>query len=135
MEALVRILHEKGCSLVVRKNDEIRTYCEKGVRSLLNLLLNDKDFLLGSEIADKVVGKAAAALIIEGKVKAIHADVISHLATDILKNAHITFTYTKEVDRILSHDRQGLCPMEILTESAKTEQEAVDRIKAKLLTQ
>lgn len=67
MEDIIRLLHEGKHSLVV-SNGEVRTFDKRGVADLYALLREDSEFLKGASVADKVVGKAAAALMILGEV-------------------------------------------------------------------
>ena len=62
LEDIIRLLHEGKHSLVV-SNGEVRTFDRRGVADLYALLREDSDFLKGASVADKVVGKAAAALM------------------------------------------------------------------------
>lgn len=68
MEDLIRLLHGGDHSLVVA-NGNVYTFNGRGVTDLYALLREDPGFLKGASIADKVVGKAAAALMILGGVK------------------------------------------------------------------
>ena len=72
LEDIIRLLHEGKHSLVV-SNGEVRTFDRRGVADLYALLREDSDFLKGASVADKVVGKAAAALMILGEVGELHA--------------------------------------------------------------
>ena len=62
MNELIEKLHEEGCSCVV-SNKEVRTYTHRGVDDLYRLLTQEPTFLDGAEVADRVVGKAAAAIL------------------------------------------------------------------------
>ena len=86
MEKLIRLLHEGNYSLVVA-HGEIRTFSGRGVSDLYALSGEDPGFLRGASVADKVVGKAAAALMIVAGVSELHADVISRPALDLLAGA------------------------------------------------
>ena len=68
MNELIEKLHEEGCSCVV-SNKEVRTYTHRGVDDLYRLLTQEPTFLDGAEVADRVVGKAAAAMMVKGGVK------------------------------------------------------------------
>ena len=62
MDDLIQLLHEGKHSLVVA-NGEVCTFNGRGVIDLYHLLQDDPGFLYEASIADKVVGKAAAALL------------------------------------------------------------------------
>ncbi len=88
MEKLIRLLHEGNYSLVVA-HGEIRTFSGRGVSDLYALSGEDPGFLRGASVADKVVGKAAAALMIVAGVSELHADVISRPALDLLAGSGV----------------------------------------------
>lgn len=79
MNDLIDILHEEHHSLVVA-NGDVCTFDGRGISDLYNLLSEDPEFLRGASVADKVVGKGAAALMILGGVKEVFADVVSRPA-------------------------------------------------------
>ena len=76
MRRLTEILHGGGWSLVV-DNGAIRTFSGRGVSDLYGLLTREPETLRGASVADKVVGKGAAALMVLGGVKEVYADVAS----------------------------------------------------------
>ena len=85
MQHLIDLLHQQECSLVVKaKTGEVTTYNKKGVRDLVWLLDHDAERLRGAVIADKVIGKAAAGLIVQGGVVEAYAEVMSRLALPCL---------------------------------------------------
>ena len=69
MKELIEKLHAGGYSCVIANGDCIRTFTQRGVADLYDLLVQDADFLKGASVADKVIGKAAAALMVVGGVK------------------------------------------------------------------
>ena len=134
MEDLIRILHEGHHSCVIRKGAEIKTYEGKGILDLLTLLNNNKETLQGAEIADKVVGKAAASLLVMGGIRKIYADLLSQSASNLLQQEGIPVTYGTLVPFIKRMDFTDICPMEALTLDATTAEEAVNRIRKKIGT-
>ena len=66
IEELIDLLHSGGYSCAIANGDIIRTFTQRGVADLYDLLTQEPDFLKGALIADKVVGKGAAALMILG---------------------------------------------------------------------
>ena len=55
MEELINLLHSGGYSCVIANGDNIRTFTQRGVADLYDLLTQEPDFLKGASIADKVV--------------------------------------------------------------------------------
>ena len=63
---IVDILHQGNHSLVV-SNGTVSVFDGRGVSDLYRILNEDPSLLDGADIADKVVGKGAAALMLLGK--------------------------------------------------------------------
>lgn len=71
--------------------------------------------MLEASVADKVVGKAAAILMVMGGVKNVYTDLISLSALTILRDAEVEVDYLNVVPYIWNSDRTYLCPLEKLT--------------------
>ena len=111
MQHLIDLLHQQECSLVVKaKTGEVTTYNKKGVRDLVGLLDHDAERLCGAVIADKVIGKAAAGLIVQGGVVEAYAEVMSRLALPLLDKAGIAYRYGQLVDHIVIPEGDTRCP-------------------------
>ena len=126
---LADILHGGAHSLVIA-NGTIRTFDGKGVSDLFILLQNEPEFLKGATIADKVVGKAAAALMVLGYAKEIYADVISRYAIELLESNGIATTYGKAVAHITNRTGTDLCPLEKRCIPCVTANECLVQIRA-----
>ena len=122
MKKIVTILNSIGCSLVVEKNGEITTYNKKGVRDLIWLLDNDPERLREAQIADKVVGKAAAGLMVQGGIREVYAEVMSQKALPLFEEAGIPYTYGTLVEHIIAPE-DGRCPLEKIIAHASTAKE------------
>ena len=81
-KALIERLDAEQCSCVIYNGGETRLFWERGVQDLYRLLKTEPDFLQGAFIADKVIGKAAAALMALGGVDEVFARVISSPARE-----------------------------------------------------
>lgn len=128
MEDLINILHEGNHSLVVA-NGEVCTFDQRGISDLYDLLCNDPNFLDGASVADKVVGKGAASLIILGHVERLHADIISESALELLTGSPVKVTYTQLVSNIINRKGDGICPVESLCSDCKTAAECLPFIQ------
>lgn len=113
MDELIKLLHEGGYSCVIRR-EEIRTFTQWGVADLYDLLNREPEFLHGAQVADKVIGKAAAALMVLGGVREIYTDIISEPALAVLKQADIKVACAQVVSRIRNRSRTGWCPLETI---------------------
>ncbi len=128
MDTLIDILHRGGYSCVIRKGDDTRTYHQRGVADLWQLCHDEEHFLQGAHIADKVIGKGAAALMIYGGACEVYADVISRPALALLQEHGIEVSYREVTDRIVNRRGDGLCPVETLCVDLNTIDEMVETI-------
>lgn len=123
MQQLIEILRREKCSLVVKNHGIVTTYSKPGVRDLEHLLDHDPEVLHGAVIADKVIGKAAAAMVVVGGVKELYAEVMSKKAIPFLEEAGIAYTYGTLVDTI--KEEGDRCQLEKITAPATTPEETV----------
>lgn len=86
----------------------------------------------GSFVIDKVVGRAAAAICIDGKVARVHAELMSRGAQKLLKDHNIPFACEQGCDEILNNDKTGLCPMEQAVQNLSDPAEMVKTLRAKI---
>lgn len=128
MQQLIEILRREKCSLVVKNHGIVTTYSKPGVRDLEYLLDHDPEMLHGATIADKVIGKAAAAMVVVGGVKELYAEVMSKRAIPFLEEAGIAYTYGTLVDTI--KEEGDRCQLEKITAPANTPEETVALLRA-----
>lgn len=114
MEELISMLHTGGYSCVIANGEEIRTFTQRGVADLYDLLTMEPEFLKGAIIADKVVGKGAAALMILGEIKELYTDVISTKALELFQKSEVKVDFTQEVPFIWNRNHTGWCPVETM---------------------
>ena len=79
---------------------------------LIFCLKKHKAQMRGATVFDKVVGRAAALLLIYGGVKKVMTPLISRGALIVLARGGAEIEYKKIVKRILNAAGEGLCPME-----------------------
>ena len=130
MKELIDILHDEGLTLVVRSTDgNIHRFIQRGVKDLLTLVTERPKLLHGALIADKAVGKAAAACMVKGKVRHVHADVMSEPAFALLKAHSIEADYGELVDHIINRAGTDWCPMERLSRDEDDPAVIIDKIR------
>ncbi len=105
-----------GHTLSLCKDGCVITSVERGVYPMINLLRTGHD-VSGYSAADKVVGKAAAILFVQGGIAEVYADVISEGGLALLKAHGIPVGYGKLVEKIMNRDGTDVCPMEKLVEN------------------
>jgi len=128
MDKLVEKLHQEGCSCVV-SNQEVRTFEKRGVDDLYELLTKEPGFLQGADVADRVVGKAVAAMLVKGGVKTVHADLISLSALMLLREAGVETDYDQLVTYIKNTRLTDWCPVEALCYNEQTVDEILPVVK------
>lgn len=125
MEELIELLHSGGYSCVIASNGNIRTFTKRGVADLYDLFTGEPEFLRGALVADKVVGKGAAALMVEGGIRELYTDVISQSALALLTQAGVSVGYARVVDHIENREKNGWCPLEKSCQGVASSKEIV----------
>ena len=128
MDRLVKMLHEGGYSCVI-ENGTVRTFSQRGVADLFDLYTDEPAFLKGARVADKVVGKAATALMILGGVERVYADVISEPAFRLFRDAGVDADAAKTVPFVENRDKTGWCPLESACRELPSAKEAYPVIR------
>ena len=130
METLLKRLRHDACSLVVRDaTGNITTYYKKGVRDLEDLLDHHPERLREADIADKVIGKAAAGMAVYGGVRRIAAEVMSSKALPLLHKAGVSYQYGRLVDHIIIPDGDNRCPLEQIVAQCDTPADVVKTLR------
>ena len=101
----------KDHSLALVKNEKVYLSDLKGVKPLLDFLKNNVD-LEGFSLADKVIGKGVAFLILKAKIKNVYTKIISKPALDLLIKNGIEVYYDLLVENIINRTKTDLCPIE-----------------------
>ena len=132
LEQAKSLLLSSASTIAVVSNGEVFTSQERGVKPLLYLLSEKKGFLKGASVADKVIGKAAALLMVLGEIKEVHTLIISEPAIKVFEKYDIPCFYDKKVERIVNRTGDGLCPMETLCINVEEPKEAFEKILEKI---
>lgn len=127
-EQLKQALEEKEASCILFQDDEIlMTSYEKGVLPLWRFIRENQVLPQGKlEVADKMVGRGVAYLLIHLGVNHVYTKIISQTALDVLKNYPITVKYNELVPYILNRTQDGQCPMEQALAEVEGEREGID---------
>ena len=129
LKQLRHILHTTDCSCVIANGDKIESFYQRGIKDLYELLNSNRSLLEGATIADKVIGKGAAALMIAGGVTMVYADVISEPAMELFKQFSIKVEYDKKVANIINRRGDGICPVEERCTECNTIEECMVKIE------
>lgn len=129
LKRMTEILHKEECSCVVEGNGGRFIGRSRGVSDLWRLLRTNPEVLDGATVADKVVGKGAAAIMAVGNVAEVYADVISRHALELLEKESISIEYGNLVPDIVNRAGTGLCPVETLCRDCTTPGECIPKIE------
>lgn len=101
-------------SLVLFKDQEIVFSSDKGgIRPLFECVSKVKD-VSSCTLYDKVVGLAAAKLIVYSKmIDSVITQLASQAAADFLKKNDVLLEAAEIVEKIMNKKKTGQCPMEV----------------------
>ena len=130
MKQLIDILHDEALTLVVKSSDgTIHRFTQRGVKDLLHLVQTSPEVLHDAIVADKAVGKAAAACMVVGGIRQVHADVMSKPALALLQSHDVTVGYGQLVDHIINRAGTDWCPLERLSHDEDDPAVIIEKIK------
>lgn len=125
------LLEQGGYTCVFYKAETARTFTQRGIKPLLELI-DAEENMRGWSVADKVVGKAAAMLYVLLGVREVYAQVMSRGAERTLLRHGIAVLYTTCTERIQNRKGDGLCPMEEAVWDVEDPRRALQILKKKI---
>ena len=102
----------KASCVVIQDGTIVYRADGRGVSPLLNLYRNNPEKLQNAYVVDKIIGKAAAAILILGGAKSAYGEVMSAAALQYLRSKGIKIGFGRCVDVITSRSGTGICPIE-----------------------
>ncbi len=127
MASLAAMFAESTATLLVSNGGE-HWYAGRGVSNLLRLVHEEPQVLQGAKVVDKVVGKAAAALMVIGGVDEVYAFMASRLAVELLQSHGVKVETGLTVGHIENRSRTGWCPLETACRDLDTPQQMLEAI-------
>ena len=97
---------------VINKNGIVHTEHGRGVSPLLNIFKTQPDILKNAFVVDKIIGKAAAMILVSGGVSRAYGIVMSEAGREYLEKHGILAGYNECVDIISNRDGTDMCPIE-----------------------
>ena len=122
---MLDMLNQNSLSLLVRNRGITTQHTQHGVNDLLDLVKTEPERLKGAVVADKIIGKAAAAIMIYAGVKAVYTNIVCTPAREMFEEAGVVISAKEEVPMILNRDRSGQCPIDSRLNDASTAEECV----------
>jgi len=130
MEHLKNMLNNPGVRGVLRTTTgEIVVFHNQGVKDLFNLVSTQRNMLEGAYVADRVIGRGAALLLVIGHVNQVFAQLISEQAVKVLQAAEIKTDFANMVPNIINREGSDICPVEKLTMNVTDPEVALEKIR------
>lgn len=107
-----KALLDEGAALAIVKGGAEIVSRERGVKALTSLSPSGRGLLKGGAVADKIVGKAAAYLMIAGGAAEVYAEVLSKGGAAAFEKFGIKYSCGTLVQTIINRAGTGPCPME-----------------------
>ena len=111
-KAIEMIRSDRAECVIVKDNSIVVVERGRGVSPLLKIYDNHRKEMSGAAVVDKVIGRAAAFIVIAGNSTSVYGKIMSEDALELLKKHNISAKYDLLVPKILNQKRDGLCPLE-----------------------
>lgn len=129
--AAVDMIRSGEATCVVSRGSEILyTASGRGVKPLMWLVDNAPELLRGALVSDKIIGKAAAMLLIAGGAGAVYGEAMSAAAVETLSRHGVPHAYGTLVPVIRDRTGGGVCPIEASVLGEDEPANAVRNIRA-----
>ncbi len=126
------ILDGQASFLIIKDNNLIYQDLGIGVKPIIKVINTNPDLIKDAIIIDKVIGKAAALLLIKFKAQAVQGLLMSKTAIKMLDKHSLSYQYDKLVPYIANRNNDGLCPLEDSVKDTDDLQQGYDNIIAKI---
>ena len=124
-------LKEENLNLVIAKKGHIIFETKShGIVGFLKAIEKLSKELLGSSVADRIVGRAAAMLCAYSRVVSVFAVTISEEGIKVLEDNNVFYQFEKRVPNILNNKRTDVCPFEKITANLSSPKEAYKKLKS-----
>ena len=124
------LIEREKATCVIIKDGKIVTIEEgRGISPIIRMY--EEGLLKDSAVVDKIIGKAAAMVLVLGGIKYCYGLTMSRDAAEYLKKNGVTVKYDKCTDYIVNRNGDGPCPMEKTVKDISDPEEALAALKAK----
>ena len=125
-------LQTSQCTLAVAKRGVVETFYRRGVADLLQLHDTEPERLCGASVADKIIGKAAASILILSGVKEAYAPRITEGALRLLAEHGVKAECDEAIDRVENRTHTGRCPLDTVCADLSEPEEMLQAVREKL---
>lgn len=110
--ALAHIKEGEASCVVLQQGAVVHMADGRGVSPLLALYSTDPAKMKHALVVDRIIGKAAAMILVLGGVSQVYGMVMSAAGREYLEQHGIRVQYGLCVDVISNRDQNGICPIE-----------------------
>lgn len=129
----INTLNPPEITCAVARDGAVRyTASGLGVKPLLAVYREQPALLKGASVADTVIGKAAAVILVLAGAKEAYGQIMSRAAIDYMDAHGIAHHCGEEVPLILNRTGDGSCPLEASVASLTDPQEAYAALTARI---
>ena len=133
MNHYLDVLEKSGNSLMIYKNGELLFESDLGgIRPHLKAINEHGGNLEGTLMVDKILGRAAAFLVVYSKAAEAITNIVSTPGKQVLEDNHLKFSYREEVAHIKMKDGVIFCPFESMVQGINDPVEAYAAIVEKM---
>ena len=130
LDVAKQTLVRENLSLVIVKNGKIIFKSNlHGIIGLLQAIDNLGKQLNSASIADKIVGKAAALLMVYSHVSSVYATLMSNDGLMVLRKNNVEVEYDGLTPRIMNRRGDDICPFEKISLTTRSPEEAYVKLK------
>lgn len=119
------------CYAQLRDGSEYQSH-KRGIAPIIDQMEIDGEFFRQAFVADKVIGKAAALLLVRAGISGLYTKIISDHAVAVMEEHRIPVEYGKKVPYIVNRAGDGMCPMEESVLEINDPEKAFPVLKEKL---
>jgi hypothetical protein len=132
LELAKQRLSQENLSLVIVKKGRVLFETQaRGIGGLLDAIEKVGKNIRDSSVADRIVGKAAALLLVYSGVVAVFAVTVSNSGIEVLKSHKISHEFEKLVPNILNREKADVCPFEKLVAKVSDPKNAYEALKTR----
>ncbi len=124
------LLREKATCVVIRDGKIINIEYGRGIKPILKIY--EEGLLKNAIVVDKIVGRAAAMIMVLGGVSQCFGRTVSKGAVEVFKKHGIYCEYEEASEYIINRSGDGLCPMEEAVMGIDNPEVALQEIKKRL---
>jgi hypothetical protein len=133
MSNYLEVLESKGNSLMIYKDSELIFESSLGgIRPHLKAIDELGEELEGTLMVDKILGRAAAFLVIYSKAAEAITNIVSSPGKQVLDEYNVKFSYREEVPHIKMKNGVIFCPFESMVQGISDPDEAYRAIVEKM---